>query len=99
MVSNNLQNTNYRLVKTSKEMTEITKSLEFTQDKTKDQLEGEITNIKENIKTLETGIEGVEDDLLNPDDAFSKLIKLEDRSRRNRQCQRNTERNLERLQN
>ena len=32
MISNNLQNTNYRLHKTSKEMAKLTKSLEFTQD-------------------------------------------------------------------
>ena len=45
MISNNLQNTNGSLDKTSKEMTELTKSPEFPQD----QLE-EINNIKENIK-------------------------------------------------
>ena len=45
MISNYLQNTNDRPDKISKEMTELTKSLEFTQN----QLEGEISNIKENI--------------------------------------------------
>ena len=48
MISNNLQNTNERLDKISKEMTELTKSFKFTQD----QLEGEINNIKESIKKL-----------------------------------------------
>ena len=33
-------------------MTQLTKSFEFTQD----QLEGEINNIKENVKHLETSI-------------------------------------------
>ena len=41
-------------------MIELTKSIEFTQD----QLEGEINNIKENIKHLETSVRGIEDDLL-----------------------------------
>ena len=45
MISNYLQNTNDRPDKISKEMTELTKSLEFTQN----QLGGEINNIKENI--------------------------------------------------
>ena len=76
---NNLQNTNDRLDKISKEMNKLTKSLEFTQD----QLEGEINNIKENIKHLGTSIKGIEDDILDPNDVSSKLIKLEDRSRRN----------------
>ena len=62
MISNNLQNTNDCLDKLSKEMTELTKCLEFTQD----QLEGEINNIKENIKHLESRIKGIEDDLLDP---------------------------------
>ena len=60
MINNNLQNTNDRLNKISKEMIELTKSLEFTQD----QLDGETNNIKENIKHLETSIRGIEDDLL-----------------------------------
>ena len=76
---NNLQNTNDRLDKISKEMNKLTKSLEFTQD----QLEGEINNIKENIKHLGTSIKGIEDDILDPNDVSSKLIELEDRSRRN----------------
>ena len=79
MISNNLQTANDRLNKISKEMNELTKSLEFTQD----QLEGEINSIKENIKHLETSIKGIEDDLLDPNDVSSKLIELEDRSRRN----------------
>ena len=70
MISNNLQNTNDRLDKISKEMTELTKSLEFTQD----QLEGEINNIKENIKRLETSIKEIEDDLFDPNDVSSKVI-------------------------
>ena len=79
MISNYLQNTNDRPDKISKEMTELTKSLEFTQD----QLEGEKYNIKKNIKLLETSIKRIEDDFLDPNDVFSRLIELEDRSRRN----------------
>ena len=74
MRSNNLKNTNDCLDEISKEMTEITKSLECTQD----QLEEEIKNIKENIRNLGTSIKGIKEDLLDPDDAFSKLIELED---------------------
>ena len=78
-ISNNLQNTNDRLDRISKEMTELTKSFEFTQD----QLEGEINNIKENIKHLEKSIKRIEDDLLDTNDVSPRLIELEDRSRRN----------------
>ena len=46
MISNNLQNTNGRLDKISKEMTELTKRFEFTQD----HWEEEINNIKEKLK-------------------------------------------------
>ena len=77
LVSKNLQNTNDCLDKISKEMTELTKRLEFTQD----QLEGEISNVMENIKHLEISTKGIEDDLLDPNDVSSKLIELEDRSR------------------
>ena len=58
-------------------MTELIKRPEFTQD----QLEGEISNITENIKHLEISNKGIEDDLLDPNDVSSKLIELEDRSR------------------
>ena len=47
-ISNNLHNTSDGLDKISKEMTEQSKILEFTQD----QSEVEINNIKENIKHL-----------------------------------------------
>ena len=80
MISNNhLQNKNDHLDKISKEMTELTKSLEFTQD----QLEGEINNITENIKHLETSIKGIKDNVLDPNDVSSKIIESGDRSRRN----------------
>ena len=82
MISNDLQNINDHLDKIFKEMIELTKSLEFTQD----QLEGEINDIKENIKHLETIIEGIEDGLLDPNDVSSKLIELEDRSWLNNLC-------------
>ena len=80
MISNyHLQNKNDHLDKISKEMTELTKSLEFTQD----QLEGEINNITENIKHLETSIKGIKDNILDPNDVSSKIIESGDRSRRN----------------
>ena len=82
MISNDLQNTNDHLDKIFKEMIQLTKSLEFTQD----QLEGEINDIKENIKHLETIIEGIEDGLFDPNDVSSKLIELEDRSWLNNLC-------------
>ena len=50
MTSKNFQNTNDRLDEISKKMTELTRSLEFTEE----ELEGEINNIWENFKNLET---------------------------------------------
>ena len=67
-ISNNLQNKNGRPDKISKEMTKLTKSFDFT----KDQLEGEINNIKENFKHLETSTEGIKDNLQDPNDVFSE---------------------------
>ena len=64
----------------NKEITELTKSFELTQY----QLEGEINNIKENNRHLETSVKGIEDGLLDPNDVSLKLIELEDRSRWNR---------------
>ena len=79
MISKNFQNTNDRLDKISKEMTKLTKSREFTQDR----LKGEINDIKKNIKNLDATIKGIEDDLLNPYDVSPKLIELEYSSRWN----------------
>ena len=79
MISNNLQNRNDCLHKMSKEMPELTKSLEFTQD----QLTGEMNNIRENIKSLETSIKEIKDYLLDLNGVSSKLIELEDRPRWN----------------
>lgn len=78
-ISNNLKNANDLPDKISEEMTELTKSLGFTQD----QLEEEINNNEENIKHLETSIKGIKQDLFDPDGVYSKLIELKDRSRRN----------------
>ena len=50
MTSKNFQNANDRLDEISKKMTELTRSLEFTEE----ELEGEINNIWENFKNLET---------------------------------------------
>lgn len=79
MISNNLKNTDQRLHKIYKEIAKLTKSLEFTQG----QLEGEIKNIIENIKHLETSVKGIEDRLLHPNDISLILVELEDISRRN----------------
>ena len=45
--------------------------------------EGEINNITENIKHLETSIKGIKDNILDPNDVSSKIIESGDRSRRN----------------
>ena len=54
MISTNLQNANDCLDEIFKEMSELTKSLELTQD----QLDEELNHIKKNIKILVTSIKG-----------------------------------------
>ena len=70
-----LTTTNEHLDKISKEVADLTKSIEFTQ--------GEVKDIKENINQVQTNLQHIEDDMLDPDYVMEKLIELEDRSRRN----------------
>ena len=74
-----LENTNGRLEKISKEVLVITKSLEFTQALLND----EITIVKNDISQIKADIREMEDDLLDLYDVPNKLVEMEDRSRRN----------------
>ena len=78
-VSSNLKVANERLEKLSGEVSNITKSLEFTQK----QLENETKVIKKDIKTLQKHLNEVKKDLLDPENITNKLIELEYSSRRN----------------
>ena len=60
-------------------MGELTKSLEFMQS----QLDEELGSVKKDITKLENNIKSIEKDILDPDDISTKLVELEDRSRRN----------------
>ena len=70
---------NVWLNKIFQEVDEITKSLKFTQNK----FDEELANVKSNIKKVKSDTKQITEDLLDPDKVSSKLIKLEDRSRRN----------------
>ena len=56
-------------------------SCDYAQDQLEE--EEEINNVKENIKNLEANLKGLEDDFFDPNDVYSKLIVLEDISKRN----------------
>ena len=60
-------------------MEELSKSLEFTQS----QLDDELGSVKKDITKLENNIKSIGKDLLDLDEVSAKLVKLEDRSRRN----------------
>ena len=79
MLKSQLENTNGRPEKISKEVLEITKSLEFTQG----QLNDEIAIVKNDISQIKADMREMENDLLDPYDVSNKLVKMEDRSRRN----------------
>ena len=70
---------NVRLNKISEEVDEIKKSLEFTQNK----FDEELAIVKSNIKKVKSDMKEITEDLLDSDKVSSKLIELEDRSRRN----------------
>ena len=70
---------NVRLYKISEEVDEITKSLEFTQNKSDE----ELAIVKNNIKKVKSDVKEITEDLLDPYKVSSKLIELEDRSPRN----------------
>ena len=79
MLKFQLEITNGRLEKISKDVLEITKSLEFTQD----QLNDEIAIVRNDISQIKADMREMEDDLLDPYDVSNKLVEMEDRSRRN----------------
>lgn len=78
-ISSKLLVTNERLNELSKEVKDITESLEFTQK----QVEEDTKAIKKDIERLKKNVGEIERDLLDPEDVSKKLIELEDRSRRN----------------
>ena len=78
IIKANMEAVNVRLNKSSEEVVEIKKSLEFTQNK----FDEELAIIKSNIKKVKFDMKEVTQDLLDSDKVSSKLIKLEDRSRR-----------------
>ena len=79
MINASIKDTNDRLDKISQDVSDLKQSLEFTQDKVKN----EIDSINTKVKNLEKNVKVIEEDLLYPEDVSSKLIELEDRSRRN----------------
>ena len=70
---------NARLNKISEEVDEITKSFELTQKK----FDEELAIVKNNVKKVKSGMKEITEDLLDSGKVSSKLIELEDRSRRN----------------
>ena len=79
ILKSHLETANKRLNKNSDEVVELTKNLEFTQAEVKE----EITNIKDDLNQVKNEIQELGEDVLDPDYVTNKLIKLEDRSRRN----------------
>ena len=79
MINDNIKVTNDRLDRISQDVTDLKQSLEFTQE----QMKEEINKIKKDLKDLDKNINEVQQDLLDPKYVSSKLIELEDRSRRN----------------
>ena len=82
MLKSQLENTNERFEKISKEVLEITKSLEFTQG----QLNDEIAIVKNDISQIKADIREIEDDLLDLYDVSNKLVEMEDGFWRNNLC-------------
>ena len=79
IVISNLKVTNERLERLSGEVSYIKESQELTQK----QLEDETKVIKKDNEILQKNLNKIEKDLLDSDIIENKLIKLEDRSRRN----------------
>ena len=79
VIKTNMEAVNIRLNKISKQVDEIAKSLEFTQNK----FDEELAIVKNNIKKVKSDMKDIPEDLLDSDKVSSKLIDLEDRSRRN----------------
>ena len=79
MINDNIKVTNDRLDRILQDVTDLKQSLEFTQE----QMKEEIKKIKKDLKDFDKNINEVQQDLLDPKYVSSKLIELEDRSRRN----------------
>ena len=79
MLNDNIKVTNDRLDRILQDVTDLKQSLEFTQE----QMKEEIKKIKKDLKDFDKNINEVQQDLLDPKYVSSKLIELEDRSRRN----------------
>ena len=79
MIKLHLKSTNERLEKIPKDVTEVKKSLEFTQSI----LYEKLSTVKNDIKILASEMKELENDLLDPNEVLEKLIELEDRPRRN----------------
>ena len=73
-----LQSTNDGFYKTSKDVIEVLKNLEFAQSA----LDEELGTVKDGIKKLAYDMKELENDVLGPNEVSKKLIKLEGRSRR-----------------
>ena len=82
MINASIKDTKEHLDKISQDVSDLKQSLEYTQDETKE----EIGNINTKLKDLEKNVKDIEEDLLDPEEVSSKLIELEDRSRRNNLC-------------
>ena len=82
MITDNIEITNDRLDRILQDVADLKQSLEFTQE----QMKEEINKIKKDLKDLDKNINEVQQDLLDPKYLSSKLIELEDRSRRNNLC-------------
>ena len=79
IIKSHLETTNKRLEEISKEVRDITESVEFTEGR----LDEEIATVKDDISKMKSDVRLIEHDLLDPNDVSEKLIELEDRSRRN----------------
>ena len=79
IIKSHLETTNKRLEEISKEVRDITESVEFTEGR----LDEEIATVKDDISKMKSDVRLIERDLLDPNDVSEKLIELEDRFRRN----------------
>ena len=82
IIKSHLETTNKRLEEISKEVRDITESVEFTEGR----LDEEIATVKDDISKMKSDVRLIERDLLDPNDVSEKLIELEDRSGRNNLC-------------
>ena len=78
MIKLDLQSTNERLDKISKDVIEVTQFLEFTQST----LDEGLGTVKNDIENLASDMKKLENDPLNPSEVLEKLIELEERSQK-----------------